>query len=43
MNILEIFKIVSEEVVTKNTHCPSCGIKGGIIYSSSIGKKHRFH
>ncbi len=43
MNMLEIFKIVSEEEVTKNIHCPSCGVKGGIIYASSIGKKHIFH
>jgi len=43
MNMLEIFKIISEEEVTKNSHCPSCGVKGGIIYASSIGKKHIFH
>ncbi len=43
MNMLEVFKIASEEEVTKNVRCPTCQELGSLIYASSIGKKHKFH
>jgi hypothetical protein len=41
--MLEIFKIASEEEITKTVACPTCQEVGSIIYASSIGKKHKFH
>ena len=41
--MLEIFKITSEEEVMETVHCPTCDELGGLIYASSIGKKHKFH
>ena len=43
MNMLEVFKTASEEEITENVHCPTCGELGSLIYASSIGKKHKFH
>ena len=43
MNMLEVFKIASEEEITENVRCPTCQEVGSLIYASSIGTKHKFH
>lgn len=43
MNMLEVFRIASEEEITQNVRCPTCHELGSLIYASSIGKKHKFH
>ncbi|HXV66426.1 MAG TPA: hypothetical protein VD731_04285 [Nitrosopumilaceae archaeon] len=39
INVFEIIKMVSEDEVRKNGICETCGIKGGLVYLSSLDKK----